>query len=121
MTASEAVAARQKAIQSLQGEAQTGVSKEVVSLYGGAVHNLYTYKVYTDVRFVFIVEYQAGFFGGDPDNFTYPALLHGRGDVPRLRERQAGLDAELPEVVGRTGPRKATWCSRRDIRERPTG
>ncbi|MBE3109392.1 MAG: S46 family peptidase, partial [Acidobacteria bacterium] len=72
MTPQDATAARQKAIQGIQGEAQTGVNKQVVALYAGAVHNLYTYKVYTDVRLVFGAEYQTGFFGGDPDNFTYP-------------------------------------------------
>src|SRR5512139_3963694 len=40
MSASEAVAARQKAIQSLQADAQPAGSKEVVSLYAGAVYNL---------------------------------------------------------------------------------
>ena len=34
-----------------------------------------------------------------PGQLRLPALLHGRGDVPALRERQAGVDAELPEVV----------------------
>ncbi len=72
MTPQEAAAARQKAITALQGEAQTGVTRQVVSLYAGALYNLYTYKVYTDVRLVFGVEYNTGFFGGDPDNFTYP-------------------------------------------------
>ena len=72
MTPQEAAAARQKAIQAIQGEPQAGVTKQVVSLYAGAIYNLYTYKVYNDVRLVFGAEYQTGFYGGDPDNFTYP-------------------------------------------------
>jgi hypothetical protein len=72
MTPQELTAARQKAIQAIQGEPQTGVTKQVVALYAGALYNLYTYKVYSDVRLVFGPEYQTGFFGGDPDNFTYP-------------------------------------------------
>lgn len=72
MAPQEANAARQKAIQAVQGEPQAGVTRQVVSLYAGAIYHLYTYKVYSDVRLVFGAEYQAGFFGGDPDNFTYP-------------------------------------------------
>jgi hypothetical protein len=51
---------------------KTGLRSDVISLYQGAEYWLYQYKKYTDMRLVFAPEQQIAFFGGDPDNFTYP-------------------------------------------------
>src|SRR5258707_9751 len=51
---------------------ENGFDSDVVTLYQGGQYNLYRYKKYTDVRLVFVPEFQAAFFGGDPDNFNFP-------------------------------------------------
>ncbi|MDQ3817074.1 MAG: S46 family peptidase [Acidobacteriota bacterium] len=73
-SAADAFAARRAAISEIEGEStkQTGLRSDVVTLYQGGRYNLYRYKKYTDVRLVFAPEFQAAFFGGDPDNFNFP-------------------------------------------------
>jgi len=73
-TDAEAFASRRAEIAAIEGEStkDTGLRSDVVTLYQGGQYNLYRYKKYTDVRLVFVPEFQAAFFGGDPDNFNFP-------------------------------------------------
>ena len=70
----QALKAREAEIAAIEKESKdkTGLRSDVVTLYNGGEYWLYQYKAYTDVRLVFAPEQQAAFFGGDPDNFTYP-------------------------------------------------
>jgi hypothetical protein len=67
----EAERAAKAQIESACGTAPD-VRCEVVTLYQGGEYDLYKYKRYQDVRVVFAPEESAAFFGGDPDNFTFP-------------------------------------------------
>ena len=73
-SAEQEFAKRKDAIAAIERESQekTGFRSDVVTLYQGGEYWLYRYKKYTDVRIVFAPEQQIAFFGGDPDNFTYP-------------------------------------------------
>ena len=70
----KALKAREAEIAAITKESKdkTGLRSDIVSFYSGGEYWLYQYKAYTDVRLVFAPEQQAAFFGGDPDNFTYP-------------------------------------------------
>ncbi|HWF88286.1 MAG TPA: S46 family peptidase [Pyrinomonadaceae bacterium] len=74
MTNAEAFAARRAEIAAIEAESTkaSGLRSDVITLYQGGQYNLYRYKKYTDVRLVFVPEFQAAFFGGDPDNFNFP-------------------------------------------------
>lgn len=74
MSSAETLAARRAAIAAIEKESQdkTGLEAEMVTLYQGGQYHLYLYKKFTDVRLVFAPEFDAAFYGGDPDNFTFP-------------------------------------------------
>ena len=74
MSSAESLAARRSAIAQIEKDSQekTGLEAEVVTLYQGGQYHLYLYKKFTDVRLVFAPEFDAAFYGGDPDNFTFP-------------------------------------------------
>jgi hypothetical protein len=74
MSSAETLAARRAAIAAIEKDAQaaTDLEAETVTLYQGGQYHLYLYKKFTDVRLVFAPEFDAAFYGGDPDNFTFP-------------------------------------------------
>ena len=86
------VKARDAAIASIEDAGCTDKTRqrcEVVTLYGGARYTLYIYRKYSDVRLVFAPEYDAGQFGGIPDDFTFPRF---------------GLDAAFLRIYERGKP-----------------
>ena len=74
LSAAEAGQTQRSTMSAIEKDCATssGLRCDVVTLYSGDVFHLYKYKNYTDVRLVFAPEFDAAFFGGDPDNFTYP-------------------------------------------------
>ena len=75
---------------------KTGDTCTVVKLFSGQRFDLYRYKKYTDLRLVFAPEYGIAFFGGDPDNFTYPRYDF---DIAFLRAYENGQPAATPHYL----------------------
>jgi V8-like Glu-specific endopeptidase len=85
----EAIAAIEK---ECQGEAKDKAC-QVVTFYRGGQYKLYTFHRYNDVRLVMAPEGQIAFFGGDPDNFTFPR--HDL-DMSFVRAYENGQPANTP-------------------------
>ncbi|MFN3596052.1 MAG: S46 family peptidase [Rubricoccaceae bacterium] len=113
--------ARAAAVQQMQAAmteaAGPGRRVQVISFYAGGQYKAYTFRRYDDVRLAFAPELALGYFGGDPDNFTYPrysldfALLRVYGDDGRplrtdhyFRFQPSGSRAgDLVFVIGNPG------------------
>ncbi len=119
MTDKAALEARKAEIVKIEKESldKTGLRSDVVALYQGGEYWLYRYKKYTDVRLVFAPEQQAAFYGGDPDNFTFPrydldmAIFRVyENDKPVESKHylkwnaKGAADGELSEDSGKVGP-----------------
>ncbi|MDP1831761.1 MAG: S46 family peptidase [Geothrix sp.] len=114
----QALKLREIEIEKIKKEMQekSGLTCEHVTLYQGGEHWIYSYKKHTDVRLVFAPEQQVAFFGGDPDNFTFPrhnldfsifrVYENGQPYQPKdfLKWTETGLKAgDLTFVTGHPG------------------
>jgi hypothetical protein len=111
-----AVAAATARIAARHGGDSAGIVVEPVALWNGARTSAYVFRRFTDIRVVMAPELQLGFFGGDPDNFTYPRYAldmsflrvyrNGRPYQPEVHFKwsAAGVqDGEPVFVIGNPG------------------
>ena len=98
MSAADAGQVQRAAMSQVEKDCSTssGLRCDVVTFYSGQVYNLYKYKKYTDVRLVFAPEFDIAFFGGDPDNFTYPRYDL---DITFFRVYENGKPAHLDNYL----------------------
>ena len=98
MDSAEAHKARRAVMNTIEQESteKTGLRSDVITLYHGGLYHLYRFKKYTDVRIVFAPEQDIAFFGGDPDNFTYPRYCM---DVAMLRLYENDKPAKTPHFL----------------------
>lgn len=105
-------AARTAEINRIQTEACAGDERftcQVISFYRGGRYGLYKFRRYDDVRLAFAPEFQAAFFGGDPDNFNFPRYAL---DAAFLRAYENGQPVATPNHL--------TWNARAPQAGEPT-
>jgi len=90
---------------------------EVVTSYAGARTSAYTFRRHRDVRLVMVPELDVAFFGGEPDNFSFPrhaldfAFLRVYGDggepLPSMSyfrwSADGASEGELTFLIGNPG------------------
>jgi len=98
-------------------EEDSSMRVEVVKLFSGDRYAAYTFRRYDDVRLVMAPEASLGFYGGDPDNFTYPRYtldfsffrVYDREGHPLVTEdyfswsQKGAAEGETVFVVGNPG------------------
>ena len=110
----ETIAAR---LRDERGGEAAGIEVEVISLYNGGLYSAYVFRRYTNAKLVMAPELQLGYFGGDPDNFTYPRYaldfsffrLYGDDGLPlstddHFRWSETGAsEGDLIFIIGNPG------------------
>jgi hypothetical protein len=91
--------ARKATLSGIEKECATSEEQrcDVITLFHGGAYHLYKYRRYQDVRLVFAPEKTIAFFGGDPDNFSFPRY---NLDATFFRVYDKDQPAKTPQHLG---------------------